>query len=47
MGEKCSAEVEVSERWVRSKPSWVAAAGRLLLLTLPMGHVALLGKHSW
>ena len=47
MVEECSAEAGVSERWVRSKPCRAAAMRRLLLLTVPMGPVALPGEHSW
>lgn len=47
MGEECSTEVGVSEKWVRSKSCSPAPVGRLLLVTLPMGRAALLGKHSW
>lgn len=46
MGEECSAEVGVSERWVRSKPCLAVVTGMRLLLTLPMGRVAMLGEHS-
>lgn len=47
MVEECSAEAGVSERWVRSKSCQAAAMRRLLLLTVPMGRVALPGEHSW